>query len=170
MSDCLLLANCKQRFSSRPMTRWVPETKTPTCMVGVFAKSFVVVHGARCLEGVKRSGVGHTDAPCLFIASLVVHSQAPEIDRTRGVRVSQTTTPTGDGWRCVNYVLGGPGRNRTTDTRIFNPLLYQLSYQAKRGMIIASPRRLCKSPLQLSSFACARQHTRHGKRGHDIPL
>ncbi len=27
--------------------------------------------------------------------------------------------------------FGGPGRNRTTDTRIFNPLLYQLSYQAK---------------------------------------
>ena len=23
---------------------------------------------------------------------------------------------------------GGQGRNRTTDTRIFNPLLYQLSY------------------------------------------
>ena len=29
------------------------------------------------------------------------------------------------------YILGGPGRNRTTDTRIFNPLLYRLSYQAK---------------------------------------
>ena len=28
-------------------------------------------------------------------------------------------------------ILGGPGRNRTTDTRIFNPLLYRLSYQAK---------------------------------------
>ena len=27
-------------------------------------------------------------------------------------------------------MLGGLGRNRTTDTRIFNPLLYQLSYQA----------------------------------------
>ena len=26
--------------------------------------------------------------------------------------------------------IGGLGRNRTTDTRIFNPLLYQLSYQA----------------------------------------
>ena len=26
--------------------------------------------------------------------------------------------------------LGGQGRNRTTDTRIFNPLLYQLSYLA----------------------------------------
>ena len=29
------------------------------------------------------------------------------------------------------FQFGGPGRNRTTDTRIFNPLLYQLSYQAK---------------------------------------
>jgi hypothetical protein len=27
--------------------------------------------------------------------------------------------------------IGGQGRNRTTDTRIFNPLLYQLSYLAK---------------------------------------
>ena len=26
---------------------------------------------------------------------------------------------------------GGLGRNRTTDTRIFNPLLYRLSYRAK---------------------------------------
>jgi hypothetical protein len=33
--------------------------------------------------------------------------------------------------RFVKDILGGPGRNRTTDTRIFNPLLYQLSYQAK---------------------------------------
>ena len=41
-------------------------------------------------------------------------------------------------------ILGGPGRNRTTDTRIFNPLLYQLSYQAKRGMIIASDFQLRK--------------------------
>ena len=29
------------------------------------------------------------------------------------------------GWRD-----GGQGRNRTTDTRIFSPLLYQLSYLA----------------------------------------
>ena len=28
---------------------------------------------------------------------------------------------------------GGQGRNRTTDTRIFSPLLYQLSYLAIRG-------------------------------------
>ena len=30
---------------------------------------------------------------------------------------------------------GGLGRNRTTDTRIFNPLLYQLSYQAEPSSI-----------------------------------
>ena len=28
---------------------------------------------------------------------------------------------------------GGQGRNRTNDTRIFNPLLYQLSYLATRA-------------------------------------
>ena len=27
-------------------------------------------------------------------------------------------------------IFGGLARNRTTDTRIFNPLLYQLSYRA----------------------------------------
>jgi hypothetical protein len=30
-------------------------------------------------------------------------------------------------------LFGGLGRNRTTDTRIFNPLLYQLSYQAMQN-------------------------------------
>ncbi len=29
---------------------------------------------------------------------------------------------------------GGRGRNRTNDTRIFNPLLYQLSYPATVGI------------------------------------
>jgi hypothetical protein len=28
------------------------------------------------------------------------------------------------------YLIGGQGRNRTIDTRIFSPLLYQLSYLA----------------------------------------
>ncbi len=32
--------------------------------------------------------------------------------------------------------VGGLGRNRTTDTRIFNPLLYRLSYQANKGEMI----------------------------------
>ena len=39
---------------------------------------------------------------------------------------------TGQAIHCVNsFESGGLGRNRTTDTRIFNPLLYQLSYRAK---------------------------------------
>ncbi len=37
-------------------------------------------------------------------------------------------TPSCRSWASICF--GGLGRNRTTDTRIFNPLLYQLSYQA----------------------------------------
>ena len=34
----------------------------------------------------------------------------------------------------VSLILfGGRGQNRTADTRIFNPLLYRLSYPALRG-------------------------------------
>ena len=33
-------------------------------------------------------------------------------------------------FRRQRFLFGGLGRNRTTDTRIFNPLLYQLSYRA----------------------------------------
>ena len=35
-------------------------------------------------------------------------------------------------------VSGGLGRNRTIDTRIFNPLLYQLSYRAGREIVADS--------------------------------
>ena len=33
-------------------------------------------------------------------------------------------------WMGFCEKFGGLGRNRTIDTRIFNPLLYQLSYRA----------------------------------------
>jgi hypothetical protein len=36
------------------------------------------------------------------------------------------------------HQIGGQGRNRTTDTRIFNPLLYQLSYLAEALQYSAS--------------------------------
>ena len=51
-----------------------------------------------------------------------------------------------------NTILGGLGRNRTTDTRIFNPLLYQLSYQANRAKDYSPPRllRLRSTPSCLS--------------------
>jgi hypothetical protein len=48
----------------------------------------------------------------------------------------------------VKRILGGPGRNRTTDTRIFNPLLYRLSYQAKVANY-SRPKWECKSRLRL---------------------
>jgi hypothetical protein len=44
-------------------------------------------------------------------------------------------------------ILGGPGRNRTTDTRIFNPLLYRLSYQAKARKYSKSVP-ICKHNMQ----------------------
>src|SRR4051794_11293511 len=43
----------------------------------------------------------------------------------------------------AGWVFGGQGRNRTADTRIFSPLLYQLSYLA--------PYRTCLRPLTLRS-------------------
>ncbi len=41
--------------------------------------------------------------------------------------MSKAKRPTGDDWA---WTVGGQGRNRTADTRIFSPLLYQLSYLA----------------------------------------
>lgn len=47
-----------------------------------------------------------------------------------------------DFYKSRAFRFGGLGRNRTTDTRIFNPLLYQLSYRANRTRIIAEDRAL----------------------------
>ena len=44
--------------------------------------------------------------------------------------------------------FGGLGRNRTTDTRIFNPLLYRLSYRAFESAEYSSyTRRLHRAAL-----------------------
>ena len=56
---------------------------------------------------------------------------------------------------------GGQGRNRTNDTRIFNPLLYQLSYLAAvgKGRVLeprpggASSARTAKSLIPCGPFA-----------------
>ena len=37
-------------------------------------------------------------------------------------------------------LIGGQRGNRTPDTRIFNPLLYQLSYLADQAVLEPSPR------------------------------
>ena len=52
--------------------------------------------------------------------------------RSPDLQDAKLQTPPGpDGRRRMK--TGGLGRNRTTDTRIFNPLLYQLSYQAGKS-------------------------------------
>ena len=53
--------------------------------------------------------------------------------RRTGLSAGITRNPLGAilSWNRPEYgVDGGQGRNRTTDTRIFSPLLYQLSYLA----------------------------------------
>ena len=47
--------------------------------------------------------------------------------------------------------LGGLGRNRTTDTRIFNPLLYRLSYRAKPNIIYQPKRSLATLALTFTA-------------------
>ena len=43
---------------------------------------------------------------------------------------TSTTKKPQESYDLLGLHSGGLGRNRTTDTRIFNPLLYQLSYRA----------------------------------------
>jgi hypothetical protein len=43
-------------------------------------------------------------------------------------------------WRGLFISSGGQGRNRTIDTRIFSPLLYQLSYLASDVLAVAERR------------------------------
>ena len=48
----------------------------------------------------------------------------------------------------LGFESGGSGRNRTTDTRIFNPLLYQLSYRANKLRIVSRILASSASPPQ----------------------
>src|SRR5437870_2676899 len=68
-----------------------------------------------------------------------------------------------------NPNVGGQGRNRTTDTRIFSPLLYRLSYLApctSTTQIPASTRILASAVRQYLpdlTFACAHVSLRRNK-------
>src|SRR2546423_5057498 len=65
--------------------------------------------------------------------------------------------------------VGGQGRNRTTDTRIFSPLLYQLSYLAVPGCCGKAriiPRRIkekgpTSGPFRCCATACLHVHAAH---------
>jgi Bacteriocin-protection, YdeI or OmpD-Associated len=62
--------------------------------------------------------------------SYIFHILSAKRAETRAAR-ADTAHP--DCRSLENEIDGGQGRNRTTDTRIFNPLLYQLSYLAIDG-------------------------------------
>ncbi len=52
---------------------------------------------------------------------------------------------------CKPFDTGGSGRNRTTDTRIFNPLLYQLSYRAVFAPILGG---MGKTKARIVAASC----------------
>src|ERR1700742_1263559 len=53
---------------------------------------------------------------------------------------------------------GGLGRNRTTDTRIFNPLLYQLSYRANEERNDIKGSAVRQAPLEKICCTATRGH------------
>ncbi len=82
----------------------------------------------------------------IFLHSVTAPAQRPDAyhssnvvpiahKRKRDRQIPQTKTPAGDAGVFLYRMRGGPGQNRTGDTRIFNPLLYRLSYRAKKARI-----------------------------------
>src|SRR5882762_23346 len=87
------------------------------------------VHGSRKFSGAapsRRATPAGSAEVCGYLAKHGGEAQtAPNISKLTGY----FTVGVGSG-RLTNCFDGGQGRNRTTDTRIFSPLLYQLSYLA----------------------------------------
>jgi hypothetical protein len=70
--------------------------------------------------------ISHSMTHCAEPLTQWLHGEHLEAENKKGLQ-AEACNPL-----MLKLILGGPGRNRTTDTRIFNPLLYRLSYQAKR--------------------------------------
>jgi hypothetical protein len=70
--------------------------------------------------------ISHSMTHCAEPLTQWLHGERLEAKNKKGLQ-AEACNPL-----MLKLILGGPGRNRTTDTRIFNPLLYRLSYQAKR--------------------------------------
>src|SRR5471030_2831048 len=71
-------------------------------------KSVIAFDVGKILEG--RADCGRLDAKS--------SAQLPTINRPRRLPVAETKNSTCVGWYLFDTVLGGPGRNRSTDTRI----------------------------------------------------
>ena len=86
-------------------------------------------------ESIVKDVIGHSD-PCWFLRSAMAD---PTVNRKYlcdhifdriAQELHKAQRPAVRKHMQAVDLYGGLGRNRTTDTRIFNPLLYQLSYQA----------------------------------------
>ncbi len=62
-----------------------------------------------------------------YFIPLIFH---PLCSPDQGTPYAGTTKKPQESYDLLGLHSGGLGRNRTIDTRIFNPLLYQLSYRA----------------------------------------
>ncbi len=65
----------------------------------------------------------------------------------------------------MEYKNGASGQNRTVDTRIFSPLLYQLSY---RGMIFVKKKMATPIRFELTIFAVTGRHVNRYTTGPRI--
>ncbi len=74
------------------------------------------------------------DAEDVLVSTTVVRWPPTEQVQLRGLQamtnLAIVETPQKPNRSLGRMNTGGLGRNRTTDTRIFNPLLYRLSYRA----------------------------------------
>ena len=71
------------------------------------------------------------------------------------------------GGREVFIYYGGQGRNRTADTRIFSPLLYQLSYLATLGALMLPKRTTdLKQPSQNCQRSAASGSYEYARASH----
>ena len=90
---------------------------------------------------------------CLFTAS-----------KPRAFRHGHKKTPCRKSRQGV-HLSGGQGRNRTNDTRIFSPLLYQLSYLAENlGGTVQKRRAFNQFAPPASRRSSRRRHITLGRR------
>ena len=72
------------------------------------------------------------DASLLYAAWITKDHDVWTIDGTSRATASRPLSLQGKSEQLTGFRIGGQGWNRTSDTRIFSPLLYQLSYLALR--------------------------------------
>ena len=66
----------------------------------------------------------------------VIASYRPvDVDKVVIAGPNDTRSRLGSRLRKMSHTVGGQGRDRTADTRIFSPLLYQLSYLAGESLV-----------------------------------